>query len=194
MTLDAELARIGLEILKRARPTVLLTRPAVNALDGLREELRGLQPKKPPTDGASPQDEARLFFWHVGERGVGLIPSSTGDAWEPDPRFLADLEHHTKALESAAQPKEKRKRSTKQDTKIRTHAAIMHKAEHPTATEQDCADAAVIPRTTLAQQSEWIEWVPKIEKAAASGRLPDIKKAIDKTTGNIIPTTEDGAS
>lgn len=85
----------------------------------------------------------------------------------------------------------KRTRSTKKDTELKTMAAITYKARHPTASEGDCAEAVEMPRTTLRQQPEWKEWVPKIEAAAASGKLPEIQAAYDKRIDKTVGYEED---
>ena len=82
--------------------------------------------------------------------------------------------------------KGKRKRSRKDDTKVKTYAAITYKAQHPDATEEQCAKAQNMPRTTLAARAEWQEWSRKIDHAAASGRLPKIKAEWDDRIGELV--------
>jgi hypothetical protein len=87
--------------------------------------------------------------------------------------------------------KGKRKRSKKTDVSLKTHAAIVYKAEHSDATEAECANAVGIPRTTLAQQRDWRKWSVKIDQAAASGRLTSLRAELDRRTGQIIPVQEE---
>ena len=119
-----------------------------------------------------------LVTWGVGQfqPPEAAPPAATAESREPKGK------------------KTSRKRSTKQETLWKTQAAILHKAEHPAASDADCAKAVGMPVTTLTGRTEWREWVIKIEKAAASGRLPDVKKAIDKATGDLIPIIEDNTT
>lgn len=117
--------------------------------------------------------------WHEGQ----------GVDWDAAVAELRAIEAAALQAEGTRKPAagtRKRARSTKQDVVLKTHAAITYKAEHPTATEEECAKAANIPRTTLGQQSDWNEWVPKIEKAAASGNLTRLRTALDKRTGELV--------
>jgi hypothetical protein len=90
------------------------------------------------------------------------------------------------AAEGDGPAKGKRKRSRKDDTKVKTYAAITYKAQHPDATEEQCAKAQNMPRTTLAARAEWQEWSGKIDHAAASGRLPKIKAEWDDRIGELV--------
>jgi hypothetical protein len=112
-----------------------------------------------------------------------------------DPIIISRLEHAISLLgtspEPAANPPKKRHRSKKQDVVLKTQAAIVYKAEHPEATEEECAAKATIPRTTLAGQPTWIEWVPKIEQASATGKLIGLRAELDKRTGELVATEVD---
>ncbi|MBN2475846.1 MAG: hypothetical protein JXB62_14640 [Pirellulales bacterium] len=88
--------------------------------------------------------------------------------------------------------RKKRKRGTKKDTQLKTHAAITHKAQHPDATEQQVADAVGMARSTLQSQREWQEWVPKIERAAVTGKLSELQATVDKRLGEIVAYEPDG--
>jgi len=92
---------------------------------------------------------------------------------------------------SIAADKTKRVRCKKVDVRLRTHAAIVYKTNHPEASEDMCAKQASIPRSTLRQQPDWLEWIPKIERAAATGKMPRLQTALDHRLGRIVPTIED---
>ena len=68
---------------------------------------------------------------------------------------------------------------------------MVYKAQHPAASEEECADYAGIARTTLLQQTDWQEWLPKVKQAAATGRLPSLAKALDKRLNKIVPIVDD---
>jgi hypothetical protein len=80
----------------------------------------------------------------------------------------------------------KRKRSTKQQTELKTLAAIAYKMAHPDATDEQCANHVGIPRTTLTDRDEWQEWSPKIAGAFATGKLPTIKAQWDQRIGQLV--------
>lgn len=92
--------------------------------------------------------------------------------------------------ETADHEAEKKPRATKQETALKTMAAIAYKIEKPGATEAECATAAGIPRSTLAARAEWQEWAPKVEQAAASGQITRLKAAYEKRLDRIVATEE----
>lgn len=86
---------------------------------------------------------------------------------------------------------EPRRRSTESAVRLKTFGAIQYKIAHPDATEDECARAGQLPRTTLRQQQEWLNWLPKIEAAAGRGRLEELKGAWDKQMGKMMPVEGD---
>lgn len=93
--------------------------------------------------------------------------------------------------EAPPDPTKKRTRSTKKDVVLKTHAAILHKIQHPDATEEQCAAAANIPRTTLTQQSVWTEWVPMIEQASVTGTISKLQAKWDRRLGELVAIEPD---
>jgi hypothetical protein len=107
-----------------------------------------------------------------------------------DRRYADELDRAASELAAEPEAKEglggKRERATKKHTEWKTQAAIVYKATHPDAREKAVAEAVGIPRTTLSARPEWQEWLPRIEKAAASGKLSQLQSALDKRTGELV--------
>jgi hypothetical protein len=111
--------------------------------------------------------------------------------------FAHDLHQLEQALEKAKQAigrrkAPNRKRSRKAEVILKVHAAILYKIDNPGATPQQCADEGALPRTTLIDNVLWIEWFPKIDKAARDGRLRQVRAEWDQRTGQFLATAVPG--